>query len=169
MSNSLDQICMNPLRRKHTDQWACSGTCQVMNKYIRTVEIKLLEIKNIYNYWNENEKKKSPSGSPMIQMLASLMSLHKSLKLSSLYKIPFSFCHSDWLIHCFVFELTDSSSSHLLSIPLVYFSIQLWYVLTLTFIWYFLIFPISLLKFSLCLSTPVLSFSIFIIHYFELN
>ena len=41
-------------------------------------------------------RKKSPSGNPMMQVLGHLISPHKSLKLSSLFKISFSLL-VDWL------------------------------------------------------------------------
>ena len=112
-------------------------------------------------------RKKSPPGDPVMRVLGHSILPHKSLKLSSLFKISFSLL-VDWLSSTALsFKLTDYSSSSLLLVllvPLVYFSVQLLYFFFFILFGYFLIFPISLLKFSLCLSTPVSSsFGIFMI------
>ena len=83
-------------------------------------------------------RKKSPPGDPVMRVLGHSILPHKSLKLSSLFKISFSLL-VDWLSSTALsFKLTDYSSSSLLLVllvPLVYFSVQLLYFFFFHLIW----------------------------------
>ena len=106
------------------------------------------------------------SGTPIMQMLFCLMWSHRSLKLSSLLKILFSFCCSVW-----VSPTALSSNSHpffcssglLLNRASMFYRSVVMFFSSVTSVWYFLIVSVSLLKFSLYLSIHIpSSVSIFV-------
>ena len=93
----------------------------------------------------------SPSGTRIMQMLVCLILSQKSLKLSSFFKICFSFFSSAWVVSTALsFSLLFYSpvSSNLLLIPSSVFLFQLFF----SSIWFFFIFSNSLLNSSLCSS-----------------
>ena len=81
------------------------------------------------------------------------MSFHEPLSYIYCFIIFFSFCCSIWVSHCPVFQITDSvfaSCILLLNSSSVCFSSVNLCFSSVTYVWYFLIFYLSLLKLILC-------------------
>lgn len=101
-------------------------------------------------------------------MLFCLMLSHLSFRLSSLKKIFFSFCCSLWVISTSLSSrllIHSSFSLNLLLIPsTVFFPFSYCILQLCNFCMYFLLFSISLLKFSLCSSSLVSIFKIIILN-----
>ena len=87
------------------------------------------------------------------QMLLHLMLSHRSLKLYSLFKFFFFLLLCFGEFHYPVFQNIDSffvSSSLLLKLSSVFFSLVIVFFRSLTSVWQFCTFSVSLLKFLLC-------------------